>query len=240
MSTAFDGMLRGIKEVLDRGLDVPGTLEIWAAMQGPPLPEDLLGSMRLYSETLPKALEHPFTPEQRCLHFLWDALDRLPLGLMVPFSIPFRRLLAGRLFKRCGTAFLAEENVRFNFGQFLEAGDGVFCNRGVFLDTKGGVRLGTGVALAEDVRIFTHTHSESSHIERTYLPVVVEDYAKIYAGATILPGVTIGREAIVAAGAMVTQNVPMNAVVAGVPARVIRQRQTDGRHGDSLDHIWLY
>ena len=116
----------------------------------------------------------------------------------------------------------------------------MFFNRGVFLDTKGGVHLGNSVALAEDVRIFTHTHSEASHIARTYGRVVVEDYAKIYAGATIMPGVTVGSQAIVAAGSMVNQNVPPNMVVAGTPARVIRERKTEGHEGDALDHIWLF
>ncbi len=108
------------------------------------------------------------------------------------------------------------------------------------LDTKGGVILGHSVALAEDVRIFTHSHSEASHIERSYGQVIVEDYAKIYAGATIMPGVTIGTQAIVAAGAMVNQNVPPNMVVAGMPARIIRERKNEGRSGDELDHIWLF
>ncbi|MDR3556281.1 MAG: hypothetical protein P4L55_16125 [Syntrophobacteraceae bacterium] len=100
--------------------------------------------------------------------------------------------------------------------------------------------LGNSVAPAEDVRIFTRSHSESSHIVREYHKVVVEDYAKIYAGATILPGVTVGKEAIVASGAMVTRDVPPGMVVAGSPAKVIRKRRTDGRTEDDLDHIWLF
>jgi len=108
------------------------------------------------------------------------------------------------------------------------------------LDTKGCIELGNFVALAEDVRIFTHSHSESSHLERTYARVVIEDYAKVYAGATILPGVRVGTESIVAAGALVTRDVPPNGVVAGSPATLIRERKSDGRHGDELDHIWLY
>ena len=106
--------------------------------------------------------------------------------------------------------------------------------------SKGGIELGNFVALAEDVRIFTHSHSESSHMEREYHKVVIEDYAKIYAGATILPGVTVGKEAIVASGSMVTHDVPPNMVVAGSPAKVIRERKSEGKHGDELDHLWLY
>lgn len=242
MGNVFEDKLAAIEQIISEGLTAARVAEILTLIEAPPVSEQVLEHMKLYSDTLPnpRGGETPFSPQQRFLHFLWDVFDKLPLSLVVPFSIPFRRLLAAHLFKRCGVAFIAEENVRFNFGQFLEAGDNVFFNRGVFLDTKGCIELGNFVALAEDVRIFTHSHSESSHLERTYARVVIEDYAKVYAGATILPGVRVGTESIVAAGALVTRDVPPNGVVAGSPATLIRERKSDGRHGDELDHIWLY
>jgi acetyltransferase-like isoleucine patch superfamily enzyme len=236
----FEDKLSAIEKLIALGLDANSTREIISIMEGPPVSHEVLEHLLLYSETLPRGRETPFTPRQRYLHFLWDILDRVPMGVIVLFSIPFRRLIGAHLFGRCGAALIAEENVRFNFAQFIELGDSVFFNRGVFLDSKGGIVLGNSVALAEDVRIFTHSHSESSHIVREYHKVVVEDYAKIYAGATILPGVTVGKEAIVASGAMVTHDVPPGMVVAGSPAKVIRERRTDGRTEDDLDHIWLF
>ena len=240
MGATFDSRLADIAALLDAGPGIDETLAVLDLLESPPVSRFVLEEGKLYSETLPKGLDPPFTEAQRHLHFLWDYFDRLPLSLMVPFSIPLRRLLAERLFKACGMAFICEENVRFNFGQFLEAGDNVFFNRGCFLDTKGGIRLGDSVALAEDVRIFTHGHNEASHIERTYDPVTIGSYAKVFAGATILPGVTIGEQAIVASGALVTRDVPPGAVAAGIPAKVIRQRHTDGRSPEDLDHIWLF
>ena len=73
-----------------------------------------------------------------------------------------------------------------------------------------------------------------------YAPVVIADYAKVYAGAMLFPGVTIGEQAIVAGGAVVTKDVPPNMVVAGVPAKVIRERKNEGRKREELDHVWLY
>lgn len=108
-------------------------------------------------------------------------------------------------------------------------------NRGVFIDTKGGVSIGNSVGIAEDVRIFTHSHSEASHIVREYKPVIIKDYAKIYAGAIILPGATIGEQAIVAAHALVAKDVPANMVAAGNPARVVRERKTEGKSGEATD-----
>lgn len=97
-----------------------------------------------------------------------------------------------------------DENVRFNFRNNIEVGDDVLINRGAFIDSKGGVRIGDGSGIAEFVVIFTHSHSESDHAERIYSPVVIGDYAKIYTEAMILPGVTIHREAIVAAKSIVS------------------------------------
>ncbi len=240
MDDVFDATLKRIEAIVKSGLDADGTMRILELLQAPPISQDILRRAKIYSEALPKAQECPFTEEQRFLHFLWDAFDKLPLSLITPFSIPFRRHLAHRLFKKCGKALIVEENVRFNFGQFLEVGSNVFFNRNVFLDSKGGIFIGEAVALAEDVRVFTHSHCEACHMERTYAPVHIGDYAKVYSGATIMPGVTIGEQAIVASGAIITKDVPANMVAAGIPAKVIRERKTQGKHREELDHIWLY
>ena len=236
----IDQKLDEISVIIRDGLDTAGALNILRILDGPSYSKELLEELTLYSELLPLGREKPFTQEQRYLHFLWDALDKLPICLNANFGILFRRLIAERLFKKCGIGFTAEENFRFNFGQNIEVGDFVFSNRGVFIDSKGDVFIGNHVGLAEDIRIFTHSHSESSHIIREYKPVVIKDYAKIYTGAVILPGITIGEQAIVASHSLVTKDVPANTLVAGMPAQVVRERKTDGKSGDELDHIWLF
>jgi len=240
MGTVIDQKLDEISVIIGDGLDTAGVLNILGLLDGPAYSKEFLEELTLYSELLPLGREKPFTQEQRYLHFLWDALDKLPICLNANFGILFRRLIAERLFKKCGIGFTAEENFRFNFGQNIEVGDFVFSNRGVFIDSKGGVFIGNHVGLAEDIRIFTHSHLESSHIIREYKPVVIKDYAKIYTGAVILPGITIGEQAIVASHSLVTKDVPANTLVAGMPAQVVRERKTDGKSGDELDHIWLF
>jgi acetyltransferase-like isoleucine patch superfamily enzyme len=239
MDQVFAPLLADIEGLLDSGPEPAHAAQIMALL-GAGVPEAQLAHMTLYAETLPKGREPPFTAAERCLHFLWDALETLPQKLMVNFAFPYRRLLAARLFKSCGQGLICEENVRFNFGRYLSLGDHVFFNRGIFLDTKGGLSIGCAAALAEDVRVFSHGHSESSHMERSYAPVTIGDYVKVYSGATILPGVTIGAQAIVAAGSLVNRDVPPNMVVAGTPAKVIRERRTGGRSGEELDHLWLF
>jgi len=229
-----------IGEIVKTGLDRMGTLKILEIIGLPSIQENILVDMKIYSEYLPKSAETPFSEEQRCLHFLWDVLERAPLCVAANFSIPFRRILAKKLFRKCGKNFCAESNIRFNFGQYLTVGNDVFLNAGTFIDSKGGVNIGDAVGIGEFVRIFTHTHSESNHAERTYAPVIIGDYAKIYTGAMIFPGVSIGEQAIVAGGAVVAGDVPPNTVVAGIPAKPIRLRKNEGKHREELNHIWLY
>jgi acetyltransferase-like isoleucine patch superfamily enzyme len=239
MTTTIEQMLVSAEEMMNRGLDADRTTRILAMFGVPVFPQPLLDEMVLYEENLPKAAEMPLTPEKRSLHFLWDALDRSPLGLATNFAIPFRRLIAERLFKRCGRNLIADENIRFNFGHNIEVGDDVLISRGVFLDGKGGIELGDFTALAENAVIFTHTHSEAVHSARTYGKVIIKDYAKIYSEAMILPGVTVGEEGIVGARSLVLADVPPGMLVAGSPARVMRERRNEGRHGHDLAHYWF-
>ena len=231
--------LREIEGILGTGPDVEGLGRVLDLIGATAFPKELIPEIHLYSEYLPKADELGFTREQRSLHFLWDCVDRLPIGLTVDFSFPFRRMIALRLFKRCGRNFNAEQNVQFNFGQNIEVGDDVFINRNTFLDSKGGLEIGDYCGLGENVVVFTHGHSESVHEERSYDRVVIRDFVKVYSNSMILPGVTIGEQAIVAAKSMVTKDVEPNMVVAGVPAKPVRERRTGGRCGENLRHIWL-
>ncbi len=232
--------LAAITAIVNAGVDISGAARVLDMVGLPGFPREILGEMQLYSEHLPKVEELGFTSEQRYLHFLWDALDKTPMAGVVNFAIPVRRLIAKRLFKRCGKNFIAEEGVRFNFGHNIEAGDNVFFNRWVFLDSKGGIALGNSVALAEGVEIYTHSHSQSDHVKRSYGPVVIRDFACVYSRATILPGVTIGEQAIVGARSLVSKDVPPNQMVAGIPARVMRERQNEGKNREELHHIWLH
>ena len=115
------------------------------------------------------------------------------------------------------------------FGKNTRVGKGVFINFGcTFLD-QGGITIGDGVFIAPDVKILTEGHPEEPSRRHTLLtkPVVIGDRVWIGAGATILPGVTIGENAIVAAGAVVSRDVEPDTIVGGVPARVLRKIRRD-------------
>lgn len=110
------------------------------------------------------------------------------------------------------------------FGKTTRVGKEVFINFGcTFLD-QGGITLEDGVFIGPGVKIVTEEHPEQPAVRHTLQtqPVVIRRKAWIGAGAIVLPGVTVGENAIVAAGAVVTKNVPDNTIVAGVPAKILR------------------
>lgn len=93
------------------------------------------------------------------------------------------------------------------------------------LDGRQGLTIGNNVNLSTGVWIWTLQHDpQSSTFAAIGGPVVIEDYAWISCRTTILPGVTIRKGAVVAAGAVVTKDVPPYAIVGGVPAQIIGQR----------------
>ena len=110
----------------------------------------------------------------------------------------------------------------------FELGSNSTINQRCHLDNRGGIVIGDRVSISTEVCIITadHDHRESGFWGREK-PVVIEDYVFIGTRAMILGGVHVGRGAIIAAGAVVSRDVPSYSIVAGVPARVIGQRRED-------------
>lgn len=109
------------------------------------------------------------------------------------------------------------------FGKLTKVGKGVFINFGcTFLD-RGGITLEDDVFVGPNAQLITENHPEQPSKRRNVYanPINIKEGAWIGAGAIVLPGVTIGRHSIVAAGAVVTKDVPDNTIVAGTPARII-------------------
>jgi acetyltransferase-like isoleucine patch superfamily enzyme len=112
----------------------------------------------------------------------------------------------------------------------LRIGDETWIGQQCFMHAAGGLTIGARVGIAPGVKILTSQHQEVGRETPVLFspiataPVVVEDDADIGLGAILLPGVTVGRGAVVGAGAVVTRDVPAYAVVAGSPARILRHR----------------
>lgn len=100
-----------------------------------------------------------------------------------------------------------------------------------FLDGRSGLTIGNNVNLGSHVSIYTREHDVNSPVfAETGGPVSIGDYAWVSSHTIILPGVTIGEGAVVAAGAVVTKDVPAFAIAGGVPAKVVGERNRDLRY----------
>lgn len=119
-----------------------------------------------------------------------------------------------------------KRNVEIRFPQRISIGDYTTINKRVLLDGRGGIIIGSNVDIAQDAYIWTveHDYNSPDYCGRPEM-VVIEDYVWIASRATILPGVHIGKGAVIASGAVVTKDVPENAIVGGVPARIIGERK---------------
>jgi len=163
----------------------------------------------------------------------------------------YRHLFRMKIGKNSSIHWLA----RFNLPSGIEIGHNTVIGNDAFLDGRfhrtwsGGenrlftyirdfvrpvkhpLKIGNNVSVAGEVRIYTMQHDvDDPDFKETEGPVVIEDYAVIGTRVTILPGVHIGKGAVIASGAVVTQDIADYTVVGGVPAKFIRNRSKDLRY----------
>src|SRR5687767_5567741 len=111
-----------------------------------------------------------------------------------------------------------------NFGRFIKLGKNVFINHACSFLDLGGITIEDHVLIGPKVNLVTENHPVDPK-KRKYLDlkaILIKRNAWIGAGATILPGVTIGENSIVAAGAVVNKDVPANSIFGGIPAKFIK------------------
>lgn len=112
-----------------------------------------------------------------------------------------------------------------DWGRSVSIGKNVFINMGCTFMDRGGITIENGALIGPKVNLITENHPEDPEDRRFVYskPILIRKGAWIGAAATVLPGITIGRNAIVGAGSIVTKDVPDNTIVAGNPARIIRK-----------------
>ncbi|MDE5834435.1 MAG: galactoside O-acetyltransferase [Ruminococcus sp.] len=104
----------------------------------------------------------------------------------------------------------------------VNIGENVFINSNALMMSRGGITIEDNVMIAGNVSILTNNHDPYERDILVCKPVVIKKGVWIGAGATILPGVTVGKYAIVGASSVVTHDVPDYAVVVGNPARIVK------------------
>mgnify|MGYP001809644740 CR=1 FL=1 len=133
--------------------------------------------------------------------------------------------------------FKVGKKVRLGYGiKIFKRSDNVIIkdhagiNHNVYIDASGKVEFGEYCMVGFNTTFITSKHSIRIKYKdfrpHTSAPIIVEDYAWIASHVIILPGVTIGRGAIIAAGSVVTKSIPPNCLVSGNPATIIREFKT--------------
>ncbi|MDX8339423.1 sugar O-acetyltransferase [Draconibacterium sp. IB214405] len=143
------------------------------------------------------------TAETEKVRQLWGEISGEPLDASTMIQIP----------------------VHVNIGKFTRIGKNVYINHLCSMLDMGTITIGDNVLIGPKVNILSEEHPVNPADRKALMvrPVVIKNGAWIGAAATILPGVTVGENSIVAAGAVVNKDVPDNTIVGGIPAKVIKQ-----------------
>ncbi len=164
-------------------------------------------------------------PEYPKIQAVVDRTIRLSATLNTATSIDqIRDCLSDIIGSRIDPSTVVFAPFHTNFGRFIRLGKNVFINHACSFLDMGGITIEDDVLIGPKVNLITENHPLDPGDRRALIakPIVIRRKAWIGAAATILPGVTIGENAVVAAGAVVTADVPANTVVGGIPAKFIK------------------
>lgn len=132
------------------------------------------------------------------------------------------RIMGGVIHEK--VSIFASAEIRNPKGLVIEEGSSI--GPKVMLDARGGLTIGKNVTIAYEAIVWTvHHEMNDINFKNKSEKVVIKDYSWICSRAIILPGVTIGKGAVVASGAVVTKDVAPYSVVAGIPAKKIGERK---------------
>ena len=149
------------------------------------------------------------------------------LNHTLPVSQEYRDILHELFEGRIGeNSFLHAPLAGAAFDQ-ISIGSGVYINSNLLAMARGGITIENDVQIAANVQLLTNNHDPYDRQILICRPIVIKKGAWIGAGATILPGVTIGKHAIVGAASVVTRDVGDYEVVVGNPARLVRKLEAE-------------
>ena len=162
--------------------------------------------------------------ERKPFIWLWQMFDRSPVGINALFAHRFRRMLAPLIFKSVGSNFKCWQYVEWSFGYNLTIGNNVVIHRHVLLDDRGGIEIGDNDSISDYANIYSHSH-DIYDIHRVYTPTTtIRDGVRVTYHATVLAGITVGENAMVGSGSVVTRDVEANQIVAGIPAKPVKTK----------------
>lgn len=148
-----------------------------------------------------------------------------------PFHF-FRNFIYKFLFKKIGSDNSFLMGLELRSPSRISIGNNNVFNRNVLLDGRGGeLIIGDNVDIAQETNIWTLEHDVNDDFHKdTGGDVIIEDYVWIASRVTVLPGIRIGRGAVVASNSVVTKDVPPMCIVGGIPAKFIAKRKSNLRY----------
>lgn len=152
----------------------------------------------------------------------------------LPFFSKFRNYVMGKYLKTKNVNVgnrVSLARAHYSSKCVIKIGDSFRVGQDAKVDFTGGIKIGVNVTISEGAKVYTHDHIIDGHEEDwrkqgiIMSPLIIEDYVWLGANSIINNSVNkIGKGAIVAAGAVVTRDVPDFAIMAGIPAKLIRYR----------------
>ena len=188
--------------------------------------------------------EEEYFPDQELADLAYECSKGLLFINSQPPRSQERQAFLQQFFGSLGSHVIIKGNFNCDYGKNIYIGNGTIINCNVTILDTNRVEIGENVFIAPGVVISAATHplDAQRRVNRYFQshPIIVKDCAWIGANATILTGVTIGKNAVVAAGAVVTRDVPDNCLVGGVPAKIIKKiPQSSDRENISADGYGL-
>lgn len=172
---------------------------------------------------------------RKSLRFIGYSILQVAYHLLINhflFFPPARKLFLQTLGAKIGNNSVIMDVKFFNWHHMgpkgLKIGNECYIGDESLIDLYGEVTLEDQVTIAQRVIILTHlnvgykSHPLQKFFPKIVKPVIIKNGSVIGAGATILPGITVGEKSFVAAGSVVTKDVTSNTIVAGVPAKKVR------------------
>ena len=144
------------------------------------------------------------------------------LNHTMPFTDEYNALLKELFGNNLGEDSFVAAPINGSCISSMKIGKHVFINSNLLAMARGGITIEDEVQIAANVQLISNNHDEYDRQVLTCKPVRIKKGAWIGAGASILPGVCVGKHAIVGAGSVVTKDVPDYAVAVGNPAKVIK------------------
>ena len=171
------------------------------------------------------------------LLWMWEMFDKSPLAENIHLAIKFRRILAERIFRKCGRNFKAFHFVKLSFGYNMEVGDDVVVHRYVLLDDRGGIRLGNRASVSDFANIYSHSHDVLESREIATPQTVIGDGVRITYHATVMSGVHVAEDTMIGSFGVATRDTEPHSIYVGIPAKMVKKKPQAERQPPTKDPL---